>query len=359
MGENIIRIDTVLNRIQEGNDYETAKDFWQAAHCFGDAMGLLFQLAVDMMPQTEEEERILDLYQAQCREYLHRGRQALIRALADEDSKDVSDKDGDPKFITLADDEARKRVSLFSTLFSKELENVGVQSQQDQEIPDISQLSAQQCSLEARLRSLNSSLIPRLKTEEERMRDITSGLQGLGVHVHSHADRPTSTIELPVSTDDQVANIIAQVKDEVRLDIRDDKAELEIEDDIVLSDDDDTDDADETDDQEDDEYGGIPKLQNKKMIRSSVVKAQVKLAQLLFLLDAKPTAAAVAAVPVMTVDVTKESLQDEGSDDDIDDIDEQRDAMQEKVALDLDQARALLLKANKNLSRAASAWVVE
>ena len=52
-------------------------------------------------------------------------------------------------------------------------------------------------------------------------------------------------------------------------------------------------------------------------------------------------------------------MQDEGSDDDIDDIDEQRDAMHEKVELDLDQARALLLKANKNLSTAASAWVVE
>ncbi|KAI2497876.1 hypothetical protein MHU86_16614 [Fragilaria crotonensis] len=354
MGDNIIRIDTVLDRIKEGNDYETANDFWQAAFCFGDAMGLLFQLAIDMIPQNDEEERILELYQAQCREYLHRGRQALIRALVDEDSKDVSDKDGDPKFITLADDEAKKRVRLFSTLFSKELENdEDVQSPQDQEMPDISQLSAQQCSLEARLKSLNSSLIPSLKSEEERMQDITRGLKGLGVHVDSHADRPKSTIELPVSTDDQVANIIAQVKDELTLDIKNDKAELDVEDDIVLTDEDDT---DVTDDQEDD-YGDIPKLLNKKMIRNSVINAQLKLAHLLVLLDAKPTAP--APVPVTTVAVTKESLQDEGSDDDIDDIDEQRDAMHEKVELDLDQARALLLKANKYLSRAASAWVVE
>ena len=356
MVDNIIRIDTVLGLIQQGNDYETSNDFWQAAYCFGDAMGLLFKLAVEMSPENEEEERILDLYQAQCREYLHRGRQALIRAMEGEDSKDVSDKDGDPTFITLADDEAKKRVQLFSTLFSKELEE-GVL---DIDLPNVSELSEQQCSLEARLKSLNSSLIPSLKTEEERIKDIDRGLKGLGVHVQSYADQPKSTIEVPVSTEDQVANIIAQANDEVRLSIGNSKAELNVEDDTEYSEDDDTSDYEEEEEINLSMDNDIPKLRNKNLIRKSVVKAQLRLSQLLVLLDIKPET---TVTPVTTVVLAKESEEEVSDDDDDansdDDDDERRDAMVERLELDLDQARALLFKAKRNLVKAASSWVVD
>ena len=354
MADDIIRIETVLNRIQQGNDYETQNESWEAAHCFGDAMRQLFQLAIQMTPQTDEEERILELYQAQCREYLHRGRQTLIRAMVDEDSKDVSDKDGDPTFITLTDDEAKKRVQLFSTLFSKELEE-GV-PQDDLDLPDVSELSEQQSTLEARLKSLNSSLIPSLKTEEERLKDIDRGLKGLGIHVQSHAEK-SPTIEIPVSTDDQVANIIAQAKDEVRLGIGNKAEEL---DDIAYSDDDGT--SDNQEDEEDYNLSmddDVPKLLHKKKIRNSVVKAQLRLTQLLVLLDAKPTRAPKIATPLTTVTLAKESLEEISDDDDDDDVDDRRDAMMEKLELDLDEARVLLLKANRNLARAASAWVVD
>ena len=338
---NIFRVEEALDLISKGNQHEADNDFWQAAHCFGSAMSILFQLAVEITPKNEEEERIAGLYQDQCREYLHRARRALIEALAKEDEADAAEVDGDPMFITLTNEEAKQRVQLFSTLFSKELE-LGLE---DLELPKIDVLTEQQSSLEARLNSLNNSLIPSLKTEEERLQDVNRGLRGLGVNVYSHADQPKADFDIPVSTEDQIANIIAQAKDEARLDAVDGKkAAVDVDDDdVILTDDEES--VSANDEAEIDLGQFLPQLLNKKAIQKYVVNAQVKLAQLMTLLNAE------SVVP------TKNSEDDESQDDN--DADAKEDELADKIALDLSQAHTLLLKANKNLSKAVSAWEVE
>jgi hypothetical protein len=340
---NVVRVEQALDLISKGNQLEAEKDHWQAAHCFGNAMSILFQLAVEITPQTDEEERIAELYQDQCRVYLHRARKALIEALSNEDSADAAEVEGDPKFITLNNEEAKQRVQLFSTLFSKELE-LGLE---DLNLPQVEVLTEQQSSLEARLNSLNSSLIPRLKTEEERMDDINRGLRGLGMNVYSHADQPKVSLDIPVSTEDQIADIIAQAKDEARLDAVDGKQAVvgADDDDVILTDDEESISADDEEEIDLGQQPFLPQLLNKKAIQKYVVNAQVKLAQLLTLLNAE------SIVP------TKNAHDDDSQDDN--DADAKEDELADKISLDLSQAHSLLLKANKNLSKAVSAWEVE
>lgn len=336
---NIFRVEEALNLISKGNQHEAENDCWQAAHCFGSAMSILFQLAVEITPKNEEEERIAGLYQDQCREYLHRARRALIEALAKEDKADAAEVEGDPMFITLTNDEAKQRVQLFSTLFSKELE-LGLE---DLDLPKVEVLTEQQSSLEARLNSLNNSLIPSLKTEEERLEDINRGLRGLGMNVYSHSDQPKETLDIPVSSEDQIANIIAQAKDEAMLDPVSGKTgvvDVDL-DDIILTDDEESASAD--DEAEIDLGQFLPQLLNKKAIQRYVVNAQVKLAQLMTLLNAE------SVVPTATAE----------HDEDEDNADAKEDELADKISFDLSQAQTLLLKANKNLSKAVSAWEVE
>ena len=354
--ENNERLEEALGLIGKGNQHEEENDYWQASQCFCDAMSLLFQLAVEMTPETPEDEKIGELYQTQCREYLHRARKALIEALSNEDTSDLTDQDGDPKFITLSNEEAKERVQLFSTLFSKELE-LGLEDE-DIVLPAVEELTEQQSSLEERLKSLNSSLIPSLKTEDERMKDINQGLKGLGLNLYSHADQPRPDLDIPVSKEDQIANIIAQAKDEARFDDLHGKKEVDYDEDGVTLSDEEDDLSDDDDNEEDeinlDDDSFIPKLLNKKAIRKCVVNAQVKLAQLVALLDTEGTAST----------KNNESKDDDAEDDggkneEDEEIADDEKTPAEKVEFDLAQARTLLLKANKNLSKAVSAWEIE
>jgi hypothetical protein len=364
------RLEEAFALIGKGNQFEEEKDFWEATQCFCDAMTALFQLAVELEPTTPQEEKIEELYQTQCREYLHRARRALIAALTAEDAvdHDESSRDADPKFITLTNEEARQRVQLFSTLYSKELEL----ELEDLALPEVPEAVAeQQSSLEERLRSLNDSLIPSLKTEDERMKDINQTLKGLGVNVYSHADEPKrQDLDIPVSKEDQIAQIMAQAKDEAVYDTVHGKGGGNTDDDdVILTDDEDSDVEDEVEfDLSTDVLDDTPKLLNKKSIRKYVVNAQVKLAQLVALLDTEaPTPAKKGPKGDGKKDEKKNTDDDVAKDDEDDDekdVDSEDDSDEDddraaKVEFDLEQARTLLLKANKNLSNAVTKWEVE
>lgn len=340
------RLNQAFGLIGQGNQHEEESDFWKAANCFGDAMRLLFELAVELDPKTDDEQKIGDLYQTQCREYLHRGRSAFVQALSKEDEADQSDKDEDPKFITLTQEEAKQRVQLFSTLFSKELE---LNVEDLMAMPDPKEIEEHQSSLENRLRSLNDSISPAMKTEEERMKDIDKGLKGLGLNLYSNTKKTGLDLDVPVSKGQQMADIMAQAKDEANYEmlhgIKDD------DDSVILTDESSIDDEEEDEiDLDDDADSFIPKLRNKKAIRKHAVNAQVKLAQLIALLDEEkkePTAKKGGAE------------KDDEDDDDDNDLDEEGRSPAEKVQFDLDHGKMLLLKAKKNLAKAVESWEVE
>lgn len=342
-------MEEVFKLIEEGNKLEnTNKDYWSASSKFCNAMTILFELAVAMEPTSEKEEQISTLYQNQCKEYLHRARKALVAALKAEDETDRSgDEDTDPIFITITDEVAAERSALFGTLFSKQLDSQGV-AEEEEEIT-LEQVQNKQVSLEDRLKSLNDSLPSVLKSDKERMKDIDKGLKGLGLNLTSHLDVPKPSIaELPVaSPEDQMAEIISQAQDEVRTDALIGKKDGIMDDDNVTLTDDEAEEGDivlSDEESEIDLDNDIPKLRNKKAIRSYIANAQAKLAQLSALFDNEDKKAN---------DVTEETQdvpQDEASDDGDEDI---------LVGVDLDFARMLLLKASKNISKAKESWEVE
>mmetsp|Transcript_19204 Transcript_19204/g.31894 ORF Transcript_19204/g.31894 Transcript_19204/m.31894 type:complete len:370 (+) Transcript_19204:94-1203(+) len=365
--ENNIRLEEAFALIGKGNQFEEEDDNWEAAQCFTNAMSALFQLAVELEPSTPAEERVEELYQAQCREYLHRARRAFIHALTSEDAVDhdqSSAADGgaeDPKFITLSNEQAKERVQLFSTLFSKELDELGLD---DLELlptaPAAEDGAAVVSSLEERLRSLNDSLIPSLKTDQERMKNIDQTLKGLGVNVYSHADQQPKGIDIPVSKEDQIAQIMAQAKDEAIYDVVHGNKDSDV-DDVILTDDEDSD-VDEEEDEFDlsvDLVDDIPKLLNKKAIRKCVINAQVKLAQLVALLDTPEPPGKAFKQEEVKKDTKKDNEDDNGDSEKDDDESDEDQTPAERVEFDLEQARMLLLKANKNLSKAVSKWEVE
>ena len=108
-------------------------------------------------------------------------------------------------------------------LFSKE---IALQSNVSEE-----SITQQAASLEERLLELNASLPSGFKSESERMSNINWGLRALG---------PSSTIAtnekpkldlctFPLSPEDQIVDIIAQAKDEARLEsIKKNQSEKEL-----------------------------------------------------------------------------------------------------------------------------------
>jgi hypothetical protein len=177
------------------------------------------------------------------------------------------------------------------------------------------------------------------------MKEIDRGLKGLGLSLYSHAGTERSDFDLPKSSADQVADIIAQAKDEAHFEAlhgRGTRVTVEEEDDIILTEDEEDDDLldDDDVDEEDEvlEVEPIPKLRNKKVIRKHIANAQVKLAQLVVMLD--------DGTPL-------HKELDNGQDDD------DSTSPAERVGFELDQALIMLRKAEKNLSKAVSSWEVE
>jgi len=357
--KNEKKLEEVFCLIEKGNDSEVKKDYWEAAKFFSDAMVSLFQLVIDMKTSNEEEQKIEDLCRAQYRQYLHRARKALIDALLNENTIDESDKNIEPRFIGMTDEEASNRVQLFGTLFSKELDAKSHDSKTVEQVQD------QQVSLEERLKSLNESLPSRFKSDTERMHEINQSLKGLGVNTYSHSDSKPE-IHIPLSTEEQINNIISQAQDETRFNNSNKSTAILIDDDdIVLTDEENS----LLDESEVDDSSllceGKAKLENIRAIRKSVINAQVKLAEFLAILDDdsgdddKKSGRRNEENENETLGIQEE--EEKSKDHEEENAFTDHDSITEsyELELELEKARTLLLKARKNLNNAVAVWEVE
>jgi len=273
-------LDKAFEFIEEGNELEKSGDHWQAADRFGQAMKLLEKLADYSPSDTQEQEKIAQLYQGKSREYRQTAREAFIQALTHEKERDSQSDDGATIVSTVSMQEAEDRIKTFSLLFSKTVEDIGEKTS----------------LLEERLMELNASLPSGFKTSKERMADINRGLGRLGLSLYSSSDHGSSTdIQPPQSEEDQVAQIIAQAKDEVRYEAKPSttgdagKHDAEASAGDTSSVNDSTSDSDDSDDSVSlDDLVDEPVFKNRKVIRHKVVKAQVKLAELIALLNTEP-----------------------------------------------------------------------
>lgn len=287
-------LEKAFQLIQEGKQQREDGENWVAAEHFWNARKLLQKLAKENPTDDEEQQKIAKLYQQQSQEYLHKTRQTFIEALEVEDEMDEENrKQGNAKTAdeycycqSLSEDEAQKRITIFSSIFAKELEPpVEVAEKGEQEEYDVKE---KQSSIEERLMELNASIPKGFKTSDERMQDINRGLNRLGLSLYTEG--PTKPkVEPSKSTSQQVADIIAQAHDEVAMEPKtnnsEDVASVTDQDgsDIALSDDESFNSG--VDSVLSDE---VPKLENVQKIKDQVAEAQAKLAELVALMDTVP-----------------------------------------------------------------------
>ena len=265
-------IEKVFSLIKDGKSMKET-DLWGAANKFAEARTLLELLATEQPRSTEEEEQIATLYERQAWEYLKESRQCLIEAMKAE--KELDEKEQIATFSNLTDDESTARLNTFSSLFSRKVET------KPEEITMENQMS-----LEERLRDLNASLPSGFKTSQERMNDLNRGLNRLGLSLYEQKTPFSRFIEESVPKDehDQVAEIMAQAQDEVNFEkvmaqhSMTSIAKTSNDDDSISDADDDSEDS-EGDELLDDDQVAM------KRVRRRVVKAQMKLAELVALID--------------------------------------------------------------------------
>lgn len=270
-------LEKAFELLHKGKEAHSKGDCWDAADKFVQAREILKTLAEGQPKTTEEEQQIAQLYESKTKEYLHTSRQCLIDAMKQEKEQDEKE-DATPFFSLLTDEQAEQRIRIFYSLFSKRLENT---------IPDESAAVDQQWNIEERLMELNASLPKGFKTSDERMTDINRGLNRLGLSLYDQKE-PFARLQeqIPKGEEEQVADIIAQAQDEVATERKFSSNALPANVPVIQDDDDDDDEDDDEDD--DDEEGDLELDDDQlaiKKIRKKVVKAQVKLAELIALLD--------------------------------------------------------------------------
>jgi hypothetical protein len=272
-------LEKAFELLHKGKEAHSKGDSWNAADKFVQAREILKTLAEVQPKTTEDEQQIAQLYESKTKEYLHTSRQCLIEAMKQEKDQDEKE-DATPFFSSLTDEQAEQRIRIFHSLFSKRLENTA---------PGEGAVD-QQWNIEERLMELNASLPKGFKTSDERMSDINRGLNRLGLSLYTQKE-PFARLQehVPKDEEDQVADIIAQAHDEVATERNFSSDALPAKGPAVKDDDDDDDDDDDVDDEEDEYEEGDLKLDDDqlaiKQIRKKVVKAQVKLAELVVLLD--------------------------------------------------------------------------
>ena len=323
---------------------------------------------------SEEEEKIKNikqiaqLYTSKANEYWKQSRQCLIQAMEQEKKLDSNKKidetnsmsDNDTATATdaclfpcassctlLDDDQARIRNYNFSLLFSRPivgsvLPPVGVveentttttTSDDDDEIlpleenpnnpnptPTPTSLIDQQWSLEERLQNLNKTLPSSFKSTDERMSEVNKGLNKLGLSLYTQKEpfARFATEELPKSEEEQIDEIMNQAKDEANVEDQiiinnnnnnnnNNQSNKEEEEDEIFedSDDDDDDNDDEGDLLLDDDQLFMKSIQKK------VVKAQIKLAELLAILN-----------EARSIKAKEDDIDDDDDDDDDKDSDD-------------------------------------
>jgi hypothetical protein len=275
------KLDKAFELLLQGKSLQVKGEHWNAADCLVQARILLQDLAKEQPTSTEEEQKIGKLYDEQAIEYLHQSRQCLIEAMKSETDREA--KPGSTFAMSLlTDEQAETRIRTFYSLFSRPV-NIqgGSPSKQEEEKNVIDQ----QWSIEERLLDLNKSLPSGFKTSEERMGEINRGLNKLGLSLYDQRE-PFSRLqeEIPKSTEEQVDDIIAQAQDEVTFDKKFGSGPNDAAQKVDDNDDSDSNnDSVESEDEED--YLLDDRVLAVKKIRKRAVKTQVKLAELIALLD--------------------------------------------------------------------------
>ena len=314
-------LDRAFELIEKGHAQEKNGNQWESADCFGQAMLILEKLAADSHDNTQEEQaKIVQLYRNKSREYRQEARECLIKALQSEKQEDT-ESEKEPIALLISEEEAQRRLRTFQVLFSKPIEE-----------KDVSEKTS---ALEARLMELNSSLPSGFKTSSERMADINRGLNRLGLSLYSNSDHKSDSVQVDLSHEEQVAEIIAQAKEEVQYEAgKEEPAAATTSDssNAFLVGASDSEDDEDSFDSEDSDSESI--LKNKKAIRRKVVKAQVKLAELMALLD-NTTAGRT---------VNKES------------DDESNEDSEQNAGFDLEYGRSTLAAATNYLNKAMKEW---
>lgn len=340
------RVEKTFRLLQNAKKLESESNYWLATERFVEAHQLLKVLAEEenkktvavavdgatsdetaAIGETEDTKQIAQLYASKADEYWKQSRHCLIQAMEQEKIHDEQEQEQKQQQHLLNDDQARARNNSFAVLFSRSpivvvADGRGSTQQLLPHIPastndnDIDNDDTDTDNhhiedhddLEARLTALNQSLPSGFKTTDERMSEVNKGLNKLGLSLYTQK-QPFARFEdeVPKSEDEQIDDIIAQANDEATIDRlnrnskfgRDEndqndngtrnqlagssnnKEEDNDEDDFFSDDDDDDDDSDNS---EEDELLGDDQLA-MKTIQKKVVKARIKLVELLALLD--------------------------------------------------------------------------
>ena len=314
-------LDKAFELIEEGNELETKEEHWQASAKYSDACTLLNKLADEAPSTTDEEQKIIQLYQKKSRHYRQVGRKSLMKALQTEHERDAESNGSTLVVSSLSAQQAERRIRTFSILFSKTAESVGEKTSM----------------LEERLMELNASLPSGFKTENERLADINRGLGRLGLSLYPNSNHGSSShVQPPQSEEDQVAQIIAQAQDQARYETpateTNDAASVSKDDSSSsgISSQESSDDSISADDLLDE-----PTFKNRKAIRHEVIKAQVKLAELLAMISTEP-------------DINlSENEKDDANDNDSEDP---------KAGFNVDYGKATLVAARDCLNKALKEW---
>ena len=297
-------LEKAFQLIKDGKQQREDGENWDAADLFWQASKFLAKLAKEHPREDEEQEKIANLYQQKSQEYIMKTRETFMEAMDVEHEMDVENRAAaktatDMEYCcqALSEDEARKRVEIFASIFAKELDELRITQQKEpqegedkkEEEMDVKQ---KQSSIEERLMELNANIPKGFKTSDERMQEINRGLNRLGLSLYTEGSSQPK-IEPTKSASQQVADIIAQAKDEVAFEGHIKGGEGEV------SDRDKNEDESEVSLSEDDSVASsgvdsvlsdeVPKLQNVKKIRNEVAAAQAKLAELVALMDTIPS----------------------------------------------------------------------
>jgi hypothetical protein len=233
-------LEEVFSLIEKGNALREAHKPWLAAAVYSQARQRLVEAAVNATGD-DDQQQIQQLCHHQARDYLHRARESLLEALQAEAAEDrtkpweevtvhealsaaeaaASDTaTDDKKEEEYAVDTSLARLRLFARLFAQEdALLLSPQPSVVESTPAVADVAVQQLSLEDRLRALNDNLPSDLKTQDERMRDLHKGLNGLGVSLPgSSSNHKQELFEVHAKSEsEQVEDILAQAQDEVNM----------------------------------------------------------------------------------------------------------------------------------------------
>lgn len=295
--------------IENGNAFQSCKNWWAASDSFVRATHILTHLAADAAGQeSAEQKRISQLYDTKRYEYLGRARDCFVKALTSEAERDQERRnemvdtlhdarvlETDLLCATISTEEINKRLNTFAGLFAKSNikvkyevgngEDVMGEGNTPKDVDEDGETTEK--SIEERLKDLNRSLPAGLKSSTQRMVDIDKGMRRLGLTSFTEQKREEVVEEL--DEDEQVEQILNQAKDEVLFEKnteQDGKVQSTV--DGKDSDRNEESDNESSDSDDTDLDRRILKVGSRKAAKEQIVQAQRKLAKIVALIDSKP-----------------------------------------------------------------------